>query len=99
MTQETFPYQAHSETSHAAAAAIEPSAATLRQKVLLLLRNTPNGATDEQIQWTLDMNPSTQRPRRIELVARGLVRDSGRKGKTQSGRSAVIWIAADEENL
>lgn len=51
------------------------------------------GATDEEIQRTLDMNPSTQRPRRVELVDAGLIEDSGRTAPTRSGRPAVVWVA------
>ena len=47
--------------------------------------------TDEAIQVTLDMNPSTERPRRGELVDDGCVRDSGRMGRTRSGCRAVLW--------
>lgn len=47
--------------------------------------------TDEAIQVTLDMNPSTERPRRGELVDDGLVRDSGTMGRTHSGARAVLW--------
>jgi hypothetical protein len=52
------------------------------------------GGTDEELQDALGMNPNTQRPRRIELVERGLVRDSGRTRKTKSGRRATVWEIA-----
>ena len=51
------------------------------------------GATDEEMQLALGMNPSTQRPRRIELVRRGLVVEAGTR-KTVSGRMAVVWRVA-----
>ena len=84
------PAQRHSETSVEAAEAIEPNAGTLRAAVLEYLRSCER-ATDEQIQIALGMNPSTERPRRIELVDAGLVIDSGFKGTTASGRNAVMW--------
>ena len=88
------PAQRHSRTSIAAAEQIEPRSETLRRAVLDYLRQCgENGATDEQMQESLAMNPSTQRPRRIELVELGLVRDSGRTGLTRSGRKAVLWVA------
>lgn len=88
------PYQKHSDTSKAAAVAMLADATTLRAQVLqLLTRADAGGATDEEIQTALKMNPSTQRPRRIELVGMGLVRDSGNRRKTRSGRYAVVWIA------
>lgn len=90
------PYVAHSETSRAAAESIEPDAATLRGKVLALLRQRRHqGATDEEMQAVLRMNPSTQRPRRIELCNADLVMDSNRHRNTRSGRRAVVWIARE----
>jgi hypothetical protein len=51
-----------------------------------------HGATDEEIQAGLDMNPSTQRPRRVELVEAGLIKDSRRTRLTRSKRPAVVWV-------
>ena len=88
--------QFHSTTSLAAAEQIEPKSQTLRRAVLDYLRGCGrDGATDEQIQHALAMNPSTERPRRVELVEGGLVVDGGEVRKTQSGRSAVVWIASE----
>jgi hypothetical protein len=83
-------FQAHSATSRAAAESIAPGAGTLRGIVLEWLRE--NGpATDETMQEELCMGPSTQRPRRVELVRAGFVRDSGRTAVTRSGRQATLW--------
>lgn len=88
------PAQQHSETSKAAAEEIETSANAMRRRVLEFLRQQlPDGATDEEGTARLLMNPSTYRPRRIELVERHQVRDSGRKRKTASGREVVVWEA------
>ena len=87
------PFQRHSATSMAAAAAIEPKAGTLRAAVLTFVRNRGRlGATDEEIQLALHMNGSTERPRRVELQNAGLVIDSTRIRKTRAGRIAVVWI-------
>lgn len=89
------PSQRGSQTSMAAARSIEPQAGTLRGFVLDYLRGKGAlGATDEEIQVALHMNPSTQRPRRIELVAKGLVRDSQRTRPTTSGRMATVWTTS-----
>lgn len=81
-------------TSNAAAVAIAPNARTLRGQVYdLLVERGQHGATDEEMQTLLNMNPSTQRPRRGELVTDGRVADSGRTRATRSGRSAVVWVA------
>lgn len=82
-----------SRTSHWAAEGIEPGAGTLRATVYAKLREFSGGLTDHQMQQMLGMNPSTQRPRRIELCESGLVMDSGRTRPTPSGRKAVVWIA------
>ncbi len=64
---------------------------TLRARTYRYLVNRTNGATDFEIQKASGLNPSTQRPRRIELVECGLVRDSGKTRPTPSGRKAVVW--------
>ena len=88
------PAQAHSPTSRAAAKAIKPTRFSLRAAVLNhIWLCGDHGATDEEIQIHMSMNPSTQRPRRVELVRAGLVSDSGRTRETQSGRKAVVWVA------
>jgi len=89
-------FQSHSDTSIEAAHHAEPKAASLRSIVLAYIRQQGrDGATDEQIQNAISMNPSTQRPRRVELVEGGLVVDSGGTRKTASGRNAVVWVAAE----
>lgn len=86
------PAQYRSPTSVEAAVKVEPRAGTLRRRVLDFLRSV-DGATDDEMQVALDMNPSTQRPRRVELVAAGWVRDSGTKRRTRGDCDAVVWTA------
>ncbi len=89
----TTPYQVHSETSRMAAIEAESSASTRRARVFRAIQAAGyEGRTDEELQDELNMNPSTQRPRRIELVHRRLVRDSGQMRKTKAGRWATVWI-------
>jgi len=89
-------FQSHSDTSIEAAHHAEPKAASLRSIVLAYIRQQGrDGATDEQIQQAIRMNPSTQRPRRVELVEGGLVVDSGGMRKSASCRNAVVWVAAE----
>lgn len=88
------PCQVHSTTSREAAKAIEPRAATLRRLVLDYLRGQgEQGATDLEMQEALGMDGNTQRPRRVELLTAGLIRDSGCTRATRHGRQAVVWIA------
>jgi len=87
------PFQGHSPTSRAAAKEIAGPARSLKSRVHeFIARRGDSGCTDEEIQIALEMNPSTQRPRRVDLVRDGVVEDSGRQRKTRSGRNATIWV-------
>jgi hypothetical protein len=82
-----------SATSAAAADSLSPATLNaMQRRVLELLASWPQGLTDEEMQHKLGMNPSTQRPRRIELARRGLVVEAGTR-KTASGRMASVWQA------
>ena len=85
------PFQSHSSTSMDAARSIAGRVSNLQQIVLNCIRDCPS--TDEQIIATTGLNPSTARPRRLELQTLGLIRDSGRTASTASGRRATIWEA------
>jgi hypothetical protein len=81
-------------TSAQAADSLGPATLNaMQRRVLELLKATPEGLTDEEMQRRLGMNPSTQRPRRIELARRGMVVEAGTR-KTASGRNASVWRAA-----
>jgi len=87
------PYQHHSETSREAAQLIEPELGTLRAEVLAEIRRCgADGATDDELQVTLGMNPSTERPRRIELWEAGHIARTERTRPTRSGRQATVWV-------
>jgi hypothetical protein len=90
----TLPFVKGSETSEAAAKSMKSKAATDREKVFAFLVSMgDHGATDEELQESIPMNPSSERPRRVELVKQGHVGDSGKRRPTTSGRSATVWIA------
>lgn len=91
MTQLELPPHVYSQTSRAAAEAIRPDTSRLRALVLGAIEEH-GGLTDEEGIDATGIAPSTYRPRRIELVQRGLVADSGHERKTRSGRWAVVWI-------
>lgn len=89
MLHESHPYVAHSETSRAAAESVV-NAGTQRARLMDYLKE--NGPSiDEQMQLGTGIAQSSQRPRRGELLAMGLIRDSGRTALTRSGRKAVLW--------
>jgi hypothetical protein len=58
-----------------------------------ITKKEADGATDEEIQVALKLSPNTERPRRIELVAQGLVEKSGITRLTSSRRKAAVWVA------
>jgi len=76
-----------------AAVRIEPGAGSLREKVLrAFVEQGDAGFTDEDGIWVTGIPASTYRPRRIELVTMGWLRDSGRTRATRSGRKASVWV-------
>ena len=81
-------------TSHEAPPTADARAAHQRA-VLDVLAWGP--ATDEGIYARIKrgfdarISPSSARTRRSELVAKGLVRDTGRREPTESGRKAIVW--------
>jgi hypothetical protein len=77
---------------------------TQRFRVLECLAWCPH--TDHELQRLLGMDPSTERPRRGELVDAGLVMESGRTKRhqgrewtvwrvTEAGRSALVTVMGD----
>jgi hypothetical protein len=75
-----------------------------QQAVLHLLRRHRRGLSDQSIIALYGsargrapfgiiprQSESGIRTRRAELVARGLVRDTGRRTTTPSGRKAIVW--------
>lgn len=90
-------FQREGQSSTSKQAAIEASTVTgaARSAVYQYVQECGHqGATDEEVQRGLGMNPSTQRPRRVELVEAGAIVDSGVKRPTASGRDAVVWVAS-----
>ena len=88
------PAQQHSVTSMAAADSMDRATLNRLQRLIYdYLRDCPDGATDEEIAHACGMNPSTARPRRIELQRRGLVVEAGTR-RTSSGRNASVWRVA-----
>jgi predicted ArsR family transcriptional regulator len=79
-----------SATSAAAADSLAPQTLNRLHRLVLEYLREHGPATDEEIAAGLAMNPSTARPRRIELVRRGMVVEAGVR-KTASGRHATAW--------
>lgn len=91
---ESPPFVTGSPTSEAAAEEIKPSAGNLRERVYeSIAQHSPHGITDEEIANCAMLNPSTARPRRVELQRAGRVIQVG-EGKTAAGRRAALWATA-----
>ncbi len=89
----SLPPHSNPTTSREAAEAIAPSVEILREQVRQYLKSQgEEGATDLEIQAALGMIGDTERPRRDELVKSFEVRNSGKRRKTKSGRSAIVWV-------
>jgi hypothetical protein len=84
----------HPDTSREAAERIAAAVRPMHQRVLDALKEC-GPRTDEQLMADTGLPPSTLRPRRVELVERGMVIDSGERGRTQAGRSAILWKLTD----
>lgn len=86
-----------SETSQAAAESIRPVANALGNQIYEFIKSRgPHGATDQEVQTELDISGDTQRPRRDRLHKAGLIRRSGEKRETPSGRWADVWVAVQD---
>lgn len=95
--REIPPAVRHSRVSREAAARIAPRVSALQLVVLAHMVGTGrHGATDEESQLALKMNPSTQRPRRIELGRAGLIVDAGETRPTKSGRAARVYRVTEK---
>ena len=89
-TCELAPFQGHSITSLEAAHAMKDLAPTMREKVFKVIE-MHQPINDEGICWALGMNPSTERPRRVELVKAGRIKAQGTM-PTSTGRSSRCWV-------
>lgn len=97
---ESAPYQWHSATSKAAAAAILRRMPELRLCVLAVIEGAEGrGMTDEEIGAAMadirgnPLNPSTVRPRRGELAdERWIVKAPFTRPSKESGRAMTVWL-------
>jgi hypothetical protein len=83
----------HPETSYIAAEKTLGHSGTARRKVLAEIVEGWPGLTDEEVQERLRMPPNTERPRRVELVRMGFVKDSGVRRPTVWGNPSIVWSA------
>jgi hypothetical protein len=80
----------HPDTARQASWSALPRTGTQRRRVLERIATRPS--TDEEIQRALAMSGNTERPRRVELVGGGWIRDSGdRRAYAPGGDPAIVW--------
>ena len=80
------------ETSRAAADAIKPKAATVRQRVLWEIGI--GARTADEVAAMVGLSILAVRPRCSELARLGLIADTGMRRPNESGRMAVVWRLA-----
>lgn len=86
------------DTSHEAAASIRAPELRARQRDVLFVLRVNVACTDEELAveyartpGVAPQSPSGLRTRRAELVALGLVADTGERRRTASGRRSTVW--------
>jgi len=88
-----YPGAQDRDTSQAAAAEIAPSVSRLRTMVFAYIEKTGDyGATDQEVEDALRLGQNTSRPRRVELMQKGYICDSGVRRLNRSGRKAAVWV-------
>jgi len=93
--QPTYPCQPGTkarDTSGAAGDGIAGHAKQLREQVWAMFKDGAELTADEAAD-RLGASILSIRPRFSELVARGLIDDTGRRHKNGSGRNAIVWRA------
>jgi hypothetical protein len=83
------------DTSIAAARGASSKAGTNRAIALEILRNHPDGLTDFELSEISKIQQNSIGKRRGELVAAGLVRDSGKRRPSWTGSPSIVWVVTD----
>jgi transcription initiation factor IIE alpha subunit len=84
-------------TSIAAAEKVLPKTGSLKRKVYeYILKQGLRGATDYEIEKTLQIEGNTVRPTRISLVKEGYIIDTGTVRKNHHNNDCIVWRAVEE---
>jgi len=87
-------------TSIAAAMKHYPKSGSTRLKILeFIIGKGFNGATDQEIEYTLHMDGNTVRPSRGLLVKHGFIVDSGLTRENKNGNPCIVWKAVENDGL
>jgi predicted transcriptional regulator len=87
----TANYHGGADTSVAANASLGAQKARARRQVLTSIATASGGATCEEVERSLGMSHQTASARCTELLADGLIVDTGRRRRTASGRAARVY--------
>jgi len=94
---EAFARNTDPETSQVAADDIQGSKANwYEQRVLNVLRSYPDGLTTHEISDISAMYYATVTPRMKPLMAKGLIKDSGKKRKSPFGKLCIVYQATTQ---
>ena len=84
-------------TSVAAAEKVLPRTGSLKRKVYeYILAQGMRGATDQEIEKTLQIEGNTVRPSRVGLIKEGYIIDSGTTRKKHHNNDCIVWRAVEE---
>lgn len=86
-------FKAHGP-SEQAATTIAGTAKTLRDQVRNVIASAPHGLTADEVATKLNRSILSVRPRVSELHRQGEIRQTGGRGKNDSGMSASVWTLA-----
>lgn len=95
-----FPEPPHNgtDTSRAAAESVRPYLNSVRGKVYnRIVESGEEGATCDELQEALGLLPQTCSARCNDLKKAKLIVDSGKRRPTKTGRSAMVYVAANEK--
>lgn len=84
------------DTSEAAAKSLAPSSAVQKKILHLIVQNGGWGKTYDEIVRALAMEKPTVAGRLNDLHTAGLIKDSGVRRETRSGRKARVYVATQE---
>jgi len=95
MTEHAVARRGDPSTSWEAARSLDPATLRKSQRVVLACLQDLGPMTDDDLVVALVgiVSPSGARTRRSELVAKGLVFDTGGRVVLASGRHAIVWAA------
>lgn len=80
----------HTDTSYEAAEAAAPKAKKFHNAIILQLK-THGPMTADECAKRLGESVLSIRPRFSELFQKGIIRDTGRRHRNDSGRRAAVW--------